>query len=60
MNSVEYSPIWLSRSISVIQKIPRLLWKSKVHYRVHEISPQNPTLYIKQDPTLNSISLDSF
>jgi hypothetical protein len=43
-NSTEHSPSWEADSCLAHQEIPRLLWKQKVHCRVHNNSPLVPIL----------------
>ena len=42
--SMEQSPSWEANRFSAAQEIPHLLWKPKVHYRIHKWLPPIPIL----------------
>jgi hypothetical protein len=44
INSKEQIPYWETYSRLFGQKIPRCLWKSKLHYRIHKSSSLGPYL----------------
>ena len=55
--SMEQSSIWEANRFSASQKIPRILWKPKVHYRSHKCPPPVPILsQLDQDHTPTSFA----
>jgi hypothetical protein len=43
--SLEQSPSWEANRFSASQKIPRILWNPKVHYRIHKFDRRNPVVF---------------
>jgi len=41
---MEQSPSWEANRFAASQEIPHILWKPKLHYRIHDWPPHVPTL----------------
>jgi hypothetical protein len=53
---MEQSPFREANSFSASQDIPRILWNTKVHYRIHNSPPPDPILN-RIDPVHSHIPL---